>query len=126
MTHDLLLLAGRLLLAVFFVHEAADKIRRFSQWTAVIAKAGMPLPAAEMVLVIVLLVLGSLSLITGWNIQIGATLLVLFLVPTALLFESTDASIKSVSLIGALLFVIATGPGQLALGTSTQMDSAHP
>lgn len=126
MTNDVLLLAGRLLLAVFFVSEAVDKIRRFSEWTAFVAEAGMPFPAAEMVLVIVLLVLGSLSLITGWRVHIGATLLVIFLVPTALLFESTGASIKSVSLIGALLLISAAGPGQLALGASTSADTASP
>ena len=79
-----------------------------------------------MVLVIVLLVLGSMSLITGWRVHIGATLLVIFLVPTALLFEAKGASIKSVSLIGALLLIIAAGPGQLALGASTPEDTASP
>lgn len=123
MNKDVLLLVGRLLLAVFFVSEAVDKIRRFSEWTAFIADAGMPLPAAEMVLVIVLLVLGSLSLVTGWRTQLGATLLVIFLVPTALLFESTGASIKSASLIGALLLVMATGPGRLALGAGATGDA---
>ena len=100
-------IVGRFLLAFFFVAEAIDKIRRFQEWTNVIAEAGMPFPAAEMVLVITLLVLGSASLISGWKIRIGAILLIIFLVPTALLFEPTGAAIKSVSLIGALLLVMA-------------------
>ena len=117
---DLLLLLGRLLLAVFFVSEAVDKIRRFKEWTAFIAEAGMPFPAAEMVLVITLLVLGSASLITGWQVRVGAILLIVFLVPTALLFESSGSAVKSVSLLGALLLVLAVGPGQWALGHSPQ------
>ena len=117
---DLLLLLGRLLLAVFFVSEAVDKIRRFKEWTAFIAEAGMPFPAAEMVLVITLLVLGSASLITGWQVRVGAILLIVFLVPTALLFESNGSAIKSVSLLGALLLVLAVGPGQWAIGHSPQ------
>ena len=126
MKTDVLLLIGRLLLSVFFISEAVDKIRRFNEWTEFVAKAGMPFPAAEMVLVIVLLVLGSLSLLSGWKVNIGATLLVIFLLPTALLFESAGASVKSVSLIGALLLIMATGPGQLALGVPSPNATSAP
>ena len=121
---DLLLLFGRILLSVFFVVEAIDKIRRFKEWTQVVAEAGMPWPAAEMVLVITLLVLGSLSLVTGWQVRIGAILLIVFLIPTALLFESGGSSIKSVSLLGALLVLMAVGPGRFAIGaTPTPPDA---
>lgn len=115
MFRDVLLLVGRLLLSVFFVTEAADKILHFQQWVDFIDQAGMPLPEAEMGLVITLLVLGSLSLVTGWKVRIGALLLVIFLVPTALLFESGAGQIKSVSLMGALLVLMAHGAGRLAL-----------
>ena len=33
MKNDVLRLAGRILLAVFFIAEAIDKIRRFQEWT---------------------------------------------------------------------------------------------
>lgn len=115
---DVLLLLGRLLLSVFFVAEAVDKIRRFGFWSSFVRNAGMPFPAAEMVLVITLLVLGSASLITGLQVQVGAVLLLVFLIPTALLFESRDAAIKSVSLAGALLLLMATGPGRWAVGAT--------
>ena len=120
---DLLLLLGRLMLAVFFVSEAVDKVRRFREWTEFIAEANMPFPAAEMVLVITLLVLGSASLITGWHVQIGAALLIVFLVPTALLFEPSGSAVKSVSLLGALLLLMAAGPGQWSLGGTPQIES---
>ena len=129
MTTDVLLLVGRLLLSVFFVAEAVDKVRRFKEWTEFIAQAGMPFPAAEMVLVITLLVLGSASLISGWKVHIGAILLIVFLVPTALLFEPSGSAIKSVSLMGALLLIMATGPGQFALGTpsaAAESETATP
>ena len=116
MALDVLLLLGRVLLTTFFVVEAVDKVRRFKEWTAFIAEAGMPFPAAEMVLVITLLVLGSVSLLTGWQVRIGAVLLLVFLIPTALLFESSESAVKSVSLMGALLLLMAAGPGRFALG----------
>ena len=114
-----MLLLGRLLLSVFFVVELVDKLRRFSYWKGVIATAGMPLPAAELGLVIALLALGSASLISGWKVQIGATLLLIFLVPTALIFETRSSAIKSLSIGGALLLVMATGPGRWALDATT-------
>ena len=116
MKNDVLLLIGRLMLSVFFVAEAFDKIDRFQEWTEFIAKANMPFPEAEMVLVIALLVLGSACLITGWKLKIGSIMLVVFLVPTALLFEPASSAIKSVSLIGALFLIMASGPGRFALG----------
>lgn len=115
---DVLLLLGRVLLSVFFVAEAVDKIRRFSAWTEFIEKAGMPFPAAEMVLVITLLVLGSASLISGWQVRIGAVLLLIFLIPTAVLFEPSASAIKSVSIGGALLLLMAAGPGRWAIGAT--------
>ena len=75
---DVLLLIGRGLLAVFFVVEAIDKIRRFKEWTAVVAEAGLPFPAAEMALVVTLLVLGSVALLTGWQLRAGVICLIVF------------------------------------------------
>ena len=115
MGEDIQRLLGRLLLSVFFVSEATDKIRHFEQWVTFIAEAGMPAPEAEMALVVVLLVLGSLSIITGWKVRLGAGLLMIFLIPTALLFESGSGQIKSIALLGGLLLVMVGGAGRLAL-----------
>ena len=125
---DVLLLIGRGLLAVFFVVEAIDKIRRFKEWTAVVAEAGLPFPAAEMALVVTLLVLGSVALLTGFQLRAGVICLIVFLIPTALFFESSSGAVKCVSLIGALLILMAVGPGRFSLegGASSEPASEVP
>ncbi len=112
---DAALLVGRLLLATWFVVELIDKIRRFDGWVEVVAKAGMPAPAAEMALVVVLLAVGSLSLVLGYRIRVGVGCLLLFLLPTALLFESPSGAVKAASIAGGLVLLGAVGPGAWSL-----------
>ncbi|MEB3269134.1 MAG: DoxX family membrane protein, partial [Leptolyngbya sp.] len=66
--------------------------------------------------------LGALSLVLGYQVKIGALLLIIFLVPTNLLFHNflMDASqlgqfLKNLGLIGGLLMVIYTGAGAVSL-----------
>ena len=93
--------------------EAVDKVRRFKARTAFIAEAGMPFPAAEMVLVITLFRRGRCSPAGRYALSCAVAGL---LIPTALLFESSESAVKSVSLMGALLLLMAAGPGRFALG----------
>lgn len=118
-TSPALLLLARLLLSLHFAAELVDKIVRFEAWTATVAAAGMPLPSAEMALVVALLAIGTGALVTGWRLRAGVVALLVFSVPTALLFESGSGALKLVSICGGLLLLWATGPGPWALGAET-------
>jgi putative oxidoreductase len=116
MGRDLVLLCGRLLISVFFAVELVDKITRFGEWVEFLAASGMPAPAAEMALVVLLLSTGCVSLITGVRVRLGVACLLIFLVPTAALFESSAMAVKSISVAGGLVLLWVTGPGRLSLG----------
>jgi putative oxidoreductase len=65
---------------------------------------------------------GSLSLLLGYKVKIGALLLIIFLIPATLMFhnfladgEKLNDFLKNVGLIGGLLMVIYTGAGAASL-----------
>ena len=115
MLHPALLLAARCLLAVHFGAELLDKILRFDAWTETVAAAGLPLPAAEMGLVVALLTVGTVTLVTGWRVRVGVAALLVFSLPTALFFESAHGALQLASIAGGLLMLWGTGPGAWSL-----------
>ena len=112
---DLTLLLARWMLCAHFAVELADKVRRFGYWTYVVRKAGFPLPAAEMALVVTLLTLGIASLMTGWHVEVGICALLLVLAPSALFFDSRRGAAQSLSVAGGLLCLWCIGPGAWSL-----------
>ena len=118
--NDAWLLLARLLAMSFFAVELIDKIRRFWAWSDVVRQAGMPLPEAEMGLVVTLLSVGCLSLLTGYRLRAGIICLLVFLAPTALLFESSGGAIRCLSIAGGLIALAVAGPGRYHLAASGQ------
>ncbi|MEO6461730.1 MAG: DoxX family protein [Candidatus Eisenbacteria bacterium] len=61
-------------------------------------------------------VLGAFCLVTGFKKELGAALLLIFLVPTTFLFHSPGDPaqqmqfLKNVAIMGGLLLVVASGP----------------
>ena len=94
MPHPALLFAARCLLAVHFGAELLDKILRFGAWTETVAAAGLPLPAAEMGLVVALLTVGTTTLVTGWRVRMGIVALLVFSLPP-LFFESSHGALQA-------------------------------
>jgi uncharacterized membrane protein YphA (DoxX/SURF4 family) len=97
-----------MILCTHFLAELYSKCVNpgFVYWSGVIGKAGMPLPEAELVLVITLLAVGSALLLLGRCMPVAAACLTLFQVPTAALFENNPyEQLKSVSLVAAILHV---------------------
>jgi hypothetical protein len=104
----LLLLVGRALLSIHFLAELYDKLAHFSYWVAVLEAADQPFPVAEMMLIIALLLYGAPLLLLGKHVQRAVMALVIFQVPTTLLFESSGYTrLDSVSVIGGLLLAAA-------------------
>ena len=117
-------LAGRICLALIFLNAGVNHVLGFSGFVSQIAEKGLPIPAVVGIGAIVALLAGALSLILGYKTQIGAILLIIFLVPTTLLFHppvgDLNGFLKNLALIGGLLIVMGSGPGLISVDGGKQ------
>ena len=122
---------GRIMLCtIFFMAAVGNKIPHFNAVAGVMASQGIPAAPIMLVGAIVFLIVGSLSVIVGYKAPIGATLLLIFLVLATYFFhdfwkESDPKAVqdqmiqfmKNLSMMGAMLLIIANGPGPFSLDT---------
>lgn len=111
-THRLVDAIGRVLLGLVFLHALLGKVTGFAAVSAAISAKGLPLAPLLLAMAMLLLAVGSLLLISGWRSRLGALLLLVFLIPTSLIFhgEVSDGAeriqlLKNVAIIGGLLLV---------------------
>ena len=102
-------LIGRILISGIFIYAIPGKIINFERTVEVIASKQIPTFMASFLLLsaILCLILGSLLFISGFKQKLGASLLLLFIVPTTFIFHFFPLQIKAVlmnaGLIGGLL-----------------------
>jgi putative oxidoreductase len=119
---------GRLLLStIFFLAAVGNKIPHFSDVAKVMESAGVPAPSFLLVGAIVFLIVGSLSVVVGYQARFGAVLLLTFLVLATYFFhpfwrleghaqqEQMIQFMKNLSMMGAMLFIVANGAGPMSL-----------
>jgi putative oxidoreductase len=119
---------GRLLLCtIFFLAGVGNKIPRFSDVAKIMESVGVPAPQFLLAGAIVFLVVGSLSVVVGYKARIGAVLLLTFLVLASYYFhtfwklegqarqEQMIQFMKNLSMMGAMLFIVANGSGPMSL-----------
>ena len=121
--------------AIFLISAVGNKIPKFNDVVGYMAAEGVPLPNVALVGAIVVLIIGSLSVIAGFRIRIGAGLLLAFLVLATYFFhdfwqfEGHEQQLqmiqfmKNLSLMGTLLFLMANGAGAMSLDAR---QSARP
>ncbi len=115
---------GRAGLAAIFVKAIPGKITGFSATVSHIASKGIPEPLATILLLcsIVILIIGTVLLVFSRETKVGASLLLIFLVPTTLIFHTFPPDrglIINLTIIGALLLAI-TRPH-----LSNRMETSH-
>jgi putative oxidoreductase len=127
---------GRVLLCVIFLMAAVgSQIPHFSEVAQLMASKGIPAPKLMLAGAIVFLLAGSLSVITGYRARIGASLLLVFLVLATYYFhnfwtiaeaqarqEQLIQFMKNLSMMGAMLFIIANGPGPMSIVSVKQQS----
>ncbi len=120
---------GRVLLsAIFLLAAVGGDIPNFNNTVQMMTGAGIPAPQLMLVGAIVFLIAGGLSVILGYKARIGAALLLVFLVLATYYFHHfwniDDAQakqqqmiefLKNLSMMGAMLLIIANGSGPLSL-----------
>lgn len=119
-------LVGRAFIASVFLRAGIANLLGFSGTQQMIAEQGLPAPALLLIGNILFCLIGGISVLLGFKTQIGAILLILFLIPTTLLFHAfwTDPSelipfFQNLGLIGGLLILFYFGPGPLSLDSDS-------
>ena len=118
---------GRVMLcAIFFMSAVGQKIPRFNDFATIMEQHGLPAPKILLIGAIAFLIVGSLSVIVGYKARLGALLLLVFLVMASYYFHNFWAVeeaqrqmqqvhfMKNVSIMGAMLMIIANGPGPMS------------
>jgi putative oxidoreductase len=115
-------LLGRILLVLIFVMSGFSKISNPQATQQYMAAMGMPMTGLFLIGAIFLELVGAASLLLGYWTRLGATLLIIFMIPTTLIFHTNFSDqiqlimfMKNLSMIGGLLVVLAFGPGKLSL-----------
>ncbi|MEX1318079.1 MAG: DoxX family protein [Synechococcaceae cyanobacterium] len=103
---------ARVLLCLVFIHSLIGKLTGFDGPAGAIAARGLPLAPVLLVMAMVLMAAGSALVISGWKTRLGAVLLLVFLVPTTVLFHGDVADageriqlFKNLAIVGGLLLV---------------------
>ena len=108
---------ARVLLCLVFLNAVLGKLMGFGAVAGMIAAKGLPLAPLLLVAAMALMAVGSALVISGWKARLGAVLLLVFLVPTTLIFHSDVADtmqriqlFKNLAIMGGLLLVIDRDP----------------
>ncbi|MBY3153694.1 DoxX family protein [Rhizobium leguminosarum] len=117
---DLILLLGRLLLSLIFLHEAWSLAADITATFDIFAKLGLSAPVA--LATIALQIGAGLSIATGFLSRLGALALALFCLATALLFHTNFASQnellhfeKDLAIAGGMFVLSASGAGSISI-----------
>ena len=115
-------LFGRICLCLIFFNGAWGNFTSFGAKQDGMAEMGLPIPALLLAGNIIFQLLGAISLLLGWKARWGAVILIVFLIPTTLVFhdfwfnpEEKIAFFKNLGLMGGLLLLTVTGAGAVSL-----------
>ena len=119
---EYLALAARICLSLIFFKAGISHLTGFSEFVELIGSQGLPLAGLLAVGTIVFQLLGAIFLLLGYKTNIGAILLIVFLIPATLMFHNPiadpsqwNAFLKNIGLIGGLLMVTYAGSGALSI-----------
>ncbi|MDT0341826.1 DoxX family protein [Streptomyces litchfieldiae] len=117
---DILVLIGRILFIPLFLNSAIGHLTQTKMMAGYAGSKGLPAPQASVLGSGVVMLLGALSVLLGVWADLGALLLAIFLIPTAVLmhpfWKESDATarqnemiqfFKDISLAGASLMLFA-------------------
>jgi len=108
-------LIGRILISAIFIYAIPGKIVNFEKTVEIITTKNIPpyLSPFLLLLAIICLILGSTLFISGCKQRLGASLLLIFIIPTTFIFHLYPFQIKAVlmnaGLIGGLVLGLNKG-----------------
>ncbi len=115
---------GRLLISLIFILAGVMKIFIFSETVSALQEAGIKGAGIFTVVALLFELIGGLLVLAGWHTRFGVYLLMIFLVPTTLIFhgfwnfqghelaEQMSHFLKNMAIFGGLLLLWSYGPGR--------------
>ena len=123
---DFIPLAARVLISQIFLMSVLNKIMDPAGTQQYMAAYGMPFTGFFLLGAIALELGGGLSLLLGYKTRWGAIALVIFLIPTTLIFHTKFSDrvqaimfMKNLAILGGVLMTGYFGPGPLSLDART-------
>lgn len=128
--HPYTALTGRVLIAAIFLMSGLGKIADPQGTQQYMAGMGMTVATTVFYLgAVVLEVGGALSVLLGYRARLGAAALLVFMIPTTLIFHAnfgdqnqTIHFMKNLAMMGGLLLVAAHGAGRISLDAATGLE----
>jgi putative oxidoreductase len=119
---DITALIGRILLSLIFLSSLISKITNFQGTLSYMQSYKMIFAPFFLICAILFEGIGGLSLFSGFLTRYGSLLLIIFLIPTTIIFHTnfSDQSqsinfMKNVAIMGGLLYVFSYGAGKISL-----------
>ncbi|MEW5807110.1 MAG: DoxX family protein [Acidobacteriota bacterium] len=113
---SILNLVGRILISIIFLSSGIGKIFQFSGTRQYMASHGIPAVGLFLLGAIFLEIVGGLSLLLGCASRVGAFLLIVFLIPTTLIFHLNWSDqmqliqfMKNLAILGGLFLILTHG-----------------
>ena len=136
--HNPLALAGRLLLASYFLRAGISKLSGFAETVGYISSTGLPLPQAAAALALVVEFVGGVAVIAGYGTRVVAIVLAMFTLVASFFSHNYWALpadqqmiqqvlfMKNVAVVGGLLTLAAWGAGAWSMDGRGQHSIRHP
>ncbi len=119
---SLAVLTGRILLGQIFLVSALGKIADFQGTEKYMAAHHMHAVAMWLVIAILIELSGALSVLTGCRTRMGATALLIFLLPVTFIFHRDLGNrlqlvmfMKNMAILGGLFMLLCFGPGKFSI-----------
>ncbi len=115
-------LFGRIFIAAIFLVSGIGKIFDMQGTREYMMAYGMPAVTFFLICAIILEILGALLLLLGCGSRFGALLLIIFLIPTTLIFHINFGEqlqvimfLKNLAILGGLFVILAHGSGTIGI-----------
>ena len=115
-------LVGRILLALIFLKSGIGKIGGFTGTAGYMASKGLPMVEVLLAITIVIELAASAMIIAGFKARLGATALLLWMIPVTVIFHNfwavpgeINMFMKNLAIMGGLLLIMAHGSGPMSI-----------
>ena len=127
---QIIFLIGRIVLGVYYLFSASNHFFQMKMMAGYTASKGVPLPEAFVIVTGILLLIGGITILTGYRPRIGIIALVIFFLPVTLIMHNfwavDDQMMKMMEMVqflkntallsSAVMFLAIPRPWPLRLG----------